>query len=249
MIANEENSSNSKKPALTACSSQTDFSAPATCLTKRPLKRVRRRERKKKQPHGSLSFSIKAVKCQTSCVYFRNRNPNQRSINLHSFYNQHIPYVCVTQLHGKIMASQGNNMVNTQVHRYATQNEVNSGSKSVVIQKKIHFERRGKTPQKAKGNYVREEFKPYLNYNDVNFGIECGRLVVGNIRINPKSYQEAYVSNTNRSIEDYLICSIVDRNRALEGDLVVLEIKPESEWKGNYKTAAVVYIKEKVKTK
>lgn len=89
-------------------------------------------------------------------------------------------------------------------------------------------------------------FKEYISEELVHAGLEDGTLIRGIIRINPKNHREAYVSNEDRTLEDYYICGMEDRNRALEGDEVVLELKSQSEWKDGKTTASVVYIKKRV---
>lgn len=74
--------------------------------------------------------------------------------------------------------------------------------------------------------------------------------VEGNVRINPKFFKEAYVGMPGNEA-DLLIDGVQDRNRALEGDLVVVKINPMDKWRGlntkrPQKTATVVRIVEKV---
>ncbi|XP_014219455.1 DIS3-like exonuclease 2 [Copidosoma floridanum] len=74
-------------------------------------------------------------------------------------------------------------------------------------------------------------------------------IVVGCIRINPRCYQNAYISLTNGE-QDILINGLKDRNRALEGDLVAVVINSKERWfkcsEGTYqRTGSVVCILEK----
>ncbi|CAG9856579.1 unnamed protein product [Phyllotreta striolata] len=103
--------------------------------------------------------------------------------------------------------------------------------------------------KKDKKKKVVEKFPDYYTEEAVKAGLSDGSLVKGIIRINPKNAKESYVNNEDKSLQDYVITSVVDRNRALEGDEVVLRIKPKDQWtgeKGVNKTATVVFIKEKV---
>lgn len=76
-----------------------------------------------------------------------------------------------------------------------------------------------------------EFFQDHFTPQQVINGLESGELIRGAIRINPNNAHDAYVNNQDPSLPDYYINSIVDRNRALDGDEVVLEIKPKNEWK------------------
>ncbi|KAK5640953.1 hypothetical protein RI129_009500 [Pyrocoelia pectoralis] len=111
-------------------------------------------------------------------------------------------------------------------------NAVTKGSNSKNAKKRIS--------KKAK------MYQPYLTKREVDDGLNKGSLIQGVIRINQKNRIEAYVTNREQSNNDYLLKSVADRNRALEGDIVVIRLRPESEWLPKYKTAVVVYIMEKV---
>lgn len=74
--------------------------------------------------------------------------------------------------------------------------------------------------------------------------------VKGYIRINAKSFKEAYVAMPNNEL-DVLIDGIQDRNRALDGDLVAIKINPVEKWRGMngsrpQKTGKVVCILKKI---
>lgn len=91
-----------------------------------------------------------------------------------------------------------------------------------------------------------EPFAKYFDIEDVTKGLDNGTLIKGFIRINPKNCRDSYVNNENTSLADYYLTSVADRNRALEGDEVVLQFKKEAEWLNGQKTARVVYIKKQV---
>lgn len=55
-------------------------------------------------------------------------------------------------------------------------------------------------------------------------------VIKGFIRINQRNFREAYINNPDGS-KDILIDGVKDRNRALEGDEVVISILPENYWK------------------
>lgn len=101
------------------------------------------------------------------------------------------------------------------------------------------------SPNQRKAKKLKK-FQNYWSMQDVFNGLENRALMQGVLRINAKNFREAYVSHENRLEQDYLIQSIADRNRALEGDVVVIKLKPESEWTEKQKTAFVVHILQKV---
>ena len=70
-------------------------------------------------------------------------------------------------------------------------------------------------------------------------GLKSGKLVQGRIYVNKyHSEKEAFISRRNTtaessksSVEDVLIAGTLDRNRAIHGDIVVVQMLPKSQWK------------------
>ena len=70
-------------------------------------------------------------------------------------------------------------------------------------------------------------------------GIKSGKIIQGRIHVNKyHSQKEAFVSrkstvgdSSKNSIEDVLIAGTLDRNRAIHGDIVAVQILPKSQWK------------------
>lgn len=67
-------------------------------------------------------------------------------------------------------------------------------------------------------------FAPYLPQSSLPELIADGRLVTGTLRVNKKNRSDAYVSTDGLLDADIFICGSKDRNRALEGDLVAVEL-------------------------
>ncbi|CEP24175.1 Protein SSD1 AltName: Full=Protein SRK1 [Cyberlindnera jadinii] len=67
-------------------------------------------------------------------------------------------------------------------------------------------------------------FAPYLPQSSIPDLVADGRLVVGTLRVNKKNRSDAYVSTDGLLDADIFICGSKDRNRALEGDLVAVEL-------------------------
>uniref|UniRef100_A0A3B4B956 DIS3-like exonuclease 2 n=1 Tax=Periophthalmus magnuspinnatus TaxID=409849 RepID=A0A3B4B956_9GOBI len=83
----------------------------------------------------------------------------------------------------------------------------------------------------------KQVFEPYMPVEEVSHGLKRGELIEGQLRINPKKYHEAFISCPDDG-RDIFLDGIVARNRALNGDVVVVQILPRDQWK-------VVYIVEK----
>ncbi|XP_068618239.1 DIS3-like exonuclease 2 [Battus philenor] len=108
------------------------------------------------------------------------------------------------------------------------------------------------TKKRSKKKDLEEKsFEPYLKAEEVDTGLKDNTLVEGILRINPKQFQHAYVSSSDRSLQDILIDGIRNRNRALEGDVVIVQIlnQPDDSEESKQKKGKVVYIKEKVHTR
>ncbi len=67
-------------------------------------------------------------------------------------------------------------------------------------------------------------FAPYLPQASLPDLIKEGKLVTGILRVNKKNRSDAYVSTDGLLDSDIFICGSKDRNRALEGDLVAVEL-------------------------
>ncbi|XP_014368974.2 DIS3-like exonuclease 2 [Papilio machaon] len=112
------------------------------------------------------------------------------------------------------------------------------------------------SPTKNKNGKKKDQedksFEPYLSAEEVDAGLKENSLVEGVLRINPKQFQHAYVSSSDRSLQDILIDGVKNRNRSLEGDVVIVQIinqADDSNDESKQKKGKVVYIKEKLHTR
>lgn len=83
------------------------------------------------------------------------------------------------------------------------------------------------------------EYSEYLPAEVLEAGIKSGRYVQGILNVNKhRAQQEATVTTqgfSNKSTDlsrDVLVCGGKNRNRAVHGDNVVVELLPKSEWRG-----------------
>ncbi|SCU86948.1 LAMI_0D04170g1_1 [Lachancea mirantina] len=74
------------------------------------------------------------------------------------------------------------------------------------------------------GNGRKSLFAPYLPQANIPELLQEGRLVCGILRVNKKNRSDAWVSTDGVLDADIYICGSKDRNRALEGDLVAVEL-------------------------
>ncbi|XP_059053998.1 DIS3-like exonuclease 2 [Achroia grisella] len=112
------------------------------------------------------------------------------------------------------------------------------------------------TMQQKKKQMTKDDkkFEPHLSVEEVQLGLKNNSFIEGVLRINPKQFQHSYVSSNDRSEQDILIDGIRNRNRALEGDIVVVQLISDSDSEdgaddNKQKKGKVVYIKEKVHTR
>ena len=73
------------------------------------------------------------------------------------------------------------------------------------------------------------KFPDYFLPEVVEIALHGGSLVSGILRIHPKNYEEAYISSPDGK-SDICIQGMKNRNRALHGDKVAVNLNPESEW-------------------
>eukprot|EP00501_MAST-03F_sp_TOSAG23-6_P000413 GSMAST32.ASY1.ANO1.425.1 assembled CDS len=139
---------------------------------------------------------------------------------------------------GKGSSSRGNQKDRSQksqgtdVHAKQTNNEKN-GKRSLRKNKnnKGHRNNNKYSKQHHSGS-GREKFTGYRKHmekSDVDIGLENGKFYEGTIRINKKKRTEAYVSVQGIPF-DVFIDGDTARNRALEGDIVCIELLPRSIW-------------------
>eukprot|EP01114_Cavostelium_apophysatum_P019410 TRINITY_DN6252_c0_g1_i2.p1 TRINITY_DN6252_c0_g1~~TRINITY_DN6252_c0_g1_i2.p1 ORF type:complete len:1327 (-),score=433.29 TRINITY_DN6252_c0_g1_i2:12-3866(-) len=76
----------------------------------------------------------------------------------------------------------------------------------------------------------KNRFEEHLSREDLLAGIKNGTLFKGAIRINAKKPSESYVTAPGFN-QDILIETFIRRNRAFEGDIVVVEVFDKSKWK------------------
>ncbi|XP_066883278.1 DIS3-like exonuclease 2 isoform X4 [Kogia breviceps] len=88
--------------------------------------------------------------------------------------------------------------------------------------------------KKSKSKTIRGKkksiFETYLSKEDVSEGLKRGTLIQGVLRINPKKFHEAFIPSPDGD-RDIFIDGVVARNRALNGDLVVVNLLPEEQLK------------------
>ncbi len=83
----------------------------------------------------------------------------------------------------------------------------------------------GRSPKR----YRRPRFMEHLSPAAVKKGLEDGTLLQGLLRVNHKRPSLAYVSVEGFD-KDILIDGMVDRNRAFDGDTVIIKIHDKSKW-------------------
>nr|CAG4647808.1 EOG090X047D [Moina brachiata] len=86
------------------------------------------------------------------------------------------------------------------------------------------------TPRKQEKNTPKQQgssktYEEYWNGKQVEEGLENGSLIQGVLRINPKNYREAFIHAPDGT-EDILIEGLFNRNRALNGDVILCVMLP-----------------------
>lgn len=80
----------------------------------------------------------------------------------------------------------------------------------------------------AQHTHITSSSAPYWDDDAITKGLEDGSLVQGSIRINPKVYHNAYISDGKNP--DIFLDSMRARNRAMAGDVVAVKLRPSEEW-------------------
>jgi len=87
----------------------------------------------------------------------------------------------------------------------------------------------GQGQQKSK-KPSRRQFQPHWEPHLWKHALAKGAVISGQLRINPKRYTECYVASPEPGRPDILIREVANRNRAMNGDQVVVDVLAESEW-------------------
>jgi len=87
----------------------------------------------------------------------------------------------------------------------------------------------GKFPPKPNN-----QFPAYLSPPEVARGLSTGVLVEGVLRINQKSYEDAFICSPDTGQQDIYLKGVQVRCRALNGDIVVVQLDQPGEWKVNH---------------
>ncbi|PIK48355.1 putative DIS3-like exonuclease 2 isoform X2, partial [Apostichopus japonicus] len=87
---------------------------------------------------------------------------------------------------------------------------------------------KGSTPKKQQERF--KTCEPYWSRENVDRELKRGNLIQGSIRINPKKYSESYIDNPDGGA-DIFIEGMHCRNRALQDDIVVVQLLPQDQWK------------------
>ena len=88
----------------------------------------------------------------------------------------------------------------------------------------------GSHSSKKKKHKKRKIFEEYWSKEKVSAALKRGEIHKGSLRISSKNYEMAWVSLRGLK-RDIAILGMVPRNRALDGDVVALEILPKENWK------------------
>ena len=72
-----------------------------------------------------------------------------------------------------------------------------------------------------------KKFETYISLEAAEAGLRSGSFVSGVLRVNPKKPSDAFCVT---GLHDVLIKGKFDRNRAFNGDTIVVEIFPEADW-------------------
>ena len=77
-------------------------------------------------------------------------------------------------------------------------------------------------------------YNEHLDFSELLIGIKEGRFFQGRLNVSRLSIEEATV-NVQGLRQEILISDIKSQNRALNGDIVAIEILPKKKWLKNYK--------------
>ncbi|XP_063916213.1 DIS3-like exonuclease 2 [Zophobas morio] len=113
--------------------------------------------------------------------------------------------------------------------------------------KKIQEETEKHDESNNKKSGLAQCYPNYISREEANNGLRTGHFIKGILRINPNFTKQSYVTTENSSGPCYVISSFIDRNRALDGDEVILQMEENNS--ENQKGPQVVFISKKVQSR
>uniref|UniRef100_A0A8C2I542 DIS3-like exonuclease 2 n=1 Tax=Cyprinus carpio TaxID=7962 RepID=A0A8C2I542_CYPCA len=122
---------------------------------------------------------------------------------------------------------------------YLTKTPSQCGWKAKTERKILLQNNKDKGTKSGRGSR-KQLFEEYMRTEDVSAGLERGELIKGVLRINPKKYKEAFVPSPDGSA-DIFLDGIAARNRALNGDVVVVKVLPPEQWKVLYQNVVIIF--------
>ncbi|XP_023020723.2 dis3 like 3'-5' exoribonuclease 2 isoform X1 [Leptinotarsa decemlineata] len=204
--------------------------------------RNRKSDTRSEQKLEKFTLIIKPVTDHSDGKLIKRKNCEKKYINLKSFVSIGSKN-CVFTTDQSTICHLSNNLIEPRL------NVLDKKSKSKIESRKFPLQETKKTKKrrdKSDKEYDETPFPNYLSHEEVNVGLASGTLIKGFVRINPRKSCDCYVNNEDTTKPDYYLTSVMDRNRALDGDEVILQIKPEADWIDGNKTAKVVYILQKI---
>ncbi|PFH33032.1 RNB family domain-containing protein [Besnoitia besnoiti] len=92
--------------------------------------------------------------------------------------------------------------------------------------------RKSANPPPSSASDREKQFEEYVSAEEARAGLESGRFVKGSLRVNARQPNDAYVyDGDDVSAADFLIAGRRDRNRAVHGDTVFLQVHDYRQWK------------------
>lgn len=79
-------------------------------------------------------------------------------------------------------------------------------------------------------SHKKRGYETYWSLEEVSQGLKRGELLKGSVRINKRNFELAWVTVEGMK-RDVLLEGMLLRNRALEGDIVALQLDPRNKWK------------------
>ncbi|CAH8832703.1 unnamed protein product [Trichobilharzia szidati] len=83
------------------------------------------------------------------------------------------------------------------------------------------------SPNKSSTSNV---YSPHWSNEELISGVKNGGLLSGNLRINPRSFEDGYIKHPVGDGDVY-ISTLVNRNRALPNDIVAVLLEPKRNWR------------------
>uniref|UniRef100_T1IWQ4 DIS3-like exonuclease 1 n=1 Tax=Strigamia maritima TaxID=126957 RepID=T1IWQ4_STRMM len=189
-------------------------------------------------PNEFSFFTFKHRNPNESCSHWQTRNIYSAAVWYYKHLGGNMPIVLVTENEQTINEYQNKSV---EVFVLSLGNYLTTFWPNLTAVHELYFSLNASLTDNLDSKNDEKEYVEYLPQEILQNGISTGKYHQGKLRVNKHhAHLEAFLSisssDSKSKVSDILIPGMKNRNRAIHGDVVVVELLPRTEWKGKIQT-------------